>query len=58
MHPELGAREPLGGVGVEAVDVLAGGVRGEGERALRCVELRQDHLEKGWAGYFDVSGEE
>ena len=36
---QLRAREPLGGVGVETDDVLAGCVRGEGPATLAAVYL-------------------
>ena len=44
VDPELCAAEPLGGVGVEADDVLPGGVGGEGELALTAVHLGEDDL--------------
>ncbi len=40
--PELGSSEPLGGVAVETDDVLAGGLRGEGELSLTAVHLRAE----------------
>ena len=44
VDPELCAAEPLGGVGVEADDVLARGVGGECELALTAVHLGEDNL--------------
>ncbi len=41
---QLGAGEPLGGVGVQADDVLAGGVGGESPPPLAGVHLGQDDL--------------
>jgi hypothetical protein len=40
--PELGSSEPLGGVAVETDDVLAGGLRGEGELSLTAVHLQTE----------------
>jgi len=42
VDPELSAREPLGGVAVEADDVLARGVRREGELPLAAVHLHHN----------------
>ena len=44
VDPELGAGEPLGRVGVQADDVLPGGVGGEGPLALAGVHLGHDDL--------------
>jgi hypothetical protein len=40
--PELRSSKPLGGVAVETDDVLAGGLRGEGELSLTAVHLRAE----------------
>ena len=45
--PELRAGEPLGGVAVEADDMLARALRGEGELALAAVHLAHDDLVLG-----------
>ena len=44
VDPQLGAGEPLGRVGVQADDVLPGGVGGEGPLALAGVDLGHDDL--------------
>ncbi len=44
MYPELGAREPLGGVAVQADHVLPRHMGGEGEAALAAVHLAHDYL--------------